>query len=43
VPYFYVELPTGEKLYTRIVASNKFPIQFGRYLSITMILIKVAA
>ncbi|KAL3841854.1 hypothetical protein ACJMK2_019951 [Sinanodonta woodiana] len=28
VPYFYVELPTGEKLLHRI--SKQFPLQFGR-------------
>lgn len=30
VPYFYAELPTGEKLYCRISGSQKFPLQFGR-------------
>lgn len=27
-PYFYVELPTGEKLYHRV--KKNFPLQFGR-------------
>jgi hypothetical protein len=27
-PYFYVELPAGDKLYHRITGS--FPLQFGR-------------
>lgn len=27
-PYFYAELPTGEKLYHRI--KKNFPLQFGR-------------
>lgn len=27
-PYFYVELPTGEKLFRRI--AKGFPLQFGR-------------
>ncbi|XP_053385188.1 CWF19-like protein 1 isoform X3 [Mercenaria mercenaria] len=30
VPYFYAEVPTGEKLYCRISGSPKFPLQFGR-------------
>ncbi|KAH3727587.1 CWF19-like protein 1 isoform X2 [Dreissena polymorpha] len=30
VPYFYAELPLGEKMYCRIQASQKFPLQFGR-------------
>lgn len=27
-PYFYAELPTGEKLYHRV--KKNFPLQFGR-------------
>ncbi|XP_052802923.1 CWF19-like protein 1 isoform X2 [Mya arenaria] len=30
VPYFYAELPIGEKMFCRIQASKKFPLQFGR-------------
>lgn len=30
VPYFYVELPTDEKLYCRIQGGKNFPLQFGR-------------
>ncbi|RXG54846.1 CWF19-like protein 1 [Armadillidium vulgare] len=30
VPFFYTELPTGEKLFHRI--KKNFPIQFGREL-----------
>lgn len=34
-PYFYVELPSGDKLYHRV--TNNFPLQFGRYLWVTML------
>ncbi|KAL4225333.1 hypothetical protein ACF0H5_016021 [Mactra antiquata] len=30
VPYFYTELPQGEKLYCRITGSKRFSLQFGR-------------
>ncbi len=32
IPYFWVELPTGERLLHRINGGGGFPLQLGRYL-----------
>lgn len=30
IPYFFAELPSGEKLFCRIRNTKTFPLQFGR-------------